>query len=120
VHALQGSLELVDRHAGLAHPQHQGAGPVAERLDDRRIHVLGRYPGDAIGGERLGHLPAGLDVAKRVGAPHEGPLAGQRRFRQLVQRRVQRPDGDAVIGRSFQQPLGLVPELPGVLSGAFR
>ena len=99
----------------MAHPDQQRADPVGQGGDYGGVVVV--PPGD---GERLGDLPARVDVAQRVAATHVGPLAGQRRFGQLVERGVERPDGDPVVGRGFQQPFGLVPQLLGILACAFR
>jgi len=60
-----------------------------------------------------------VNRAQRVAAAHVGPLARQRGLWQLVEHGVERPDGDPVIRRGFQQLLGLVTQLLGVLPGAF-
>ncbi len=119
VDALQAVGHLVGRHARLADPQQHGAGAVAQRVEHRGVDVLGRDAGHRGGRERLGDLPAGPDVAQRVAAAHERPLAWQRRFGQLVERGVERADRDPVVRRGFQQPLRRVPQLLGVLPGAF-
>ncbi len=112
VHAREQLGELGGRHAGLAHADPQRADPLGEGGQHRGVAVT------AGNTERLGHLPARVDVAQRVAAAHVGPLAGQRRLGQLVERGVERPDGDSVIRRGLQQPLGLVPQLAGILAGA--
>ncbi|CKU16477.1 Uncharacterised protein [Mycobacterium tuberculosis] len=52
-----------------------------------------------------------MHVAQRVSAAHKGPLARQRRLRELVERGVEGPDGEPVSGLGIQQPLGVIAEL---------
>lgn len=62
-----------------------------------------------------------LDAQLRVGADAgagefvvlrlSGPLARQRRLRELVERGVEGPDGEPVSGLGIQQPLGVIAEL---------
>ena len=101
-HALEQAVQLGGRDAvGRAHPQHQRADTFGQRHQHRAVAV-----GDGLlarRGKRFGDLPSRLDVAQRVAAADERPVARQRRLRRAVQAGVQRPDREALIGRRIQQ-----------------
>ncbi len=105
-HALEQSVQVGRRDAvGRTDPQHQCADALRQRNQDGAVAVgdglLARH------GERLGDLPARLDVAQRIAAADERPFARQRRLRQGVEAGVQRPDRETLIRRRIQQALGL-------------
>ena len=83
-HALEQAVQVGRRDTvGRTDPQHQRADPLGQRDQHGAVAVGdGLLAGD---GERLGDLPAGLDVAQRVAAADERPVAGQRRLGQRVQ-----------------------------------
>ena len=110
INAFEHLLQLCGQYTGLPHPDQQRADALGEPGEHRGVDLLRRHPGHPVGRNGLGDLPAGLDVAQRVGATQIGPLARQRRLGQLVERGVERPDRDSLVGRGFQHLLGLRPE----------
>jgi hypothetical protein len=95
-HALEHPVQFVDPDAVGADPQHQRADTLCQRGKHSTVAVADRdLPGRR---ERLGDLPAGLHVAQRVAASDEGPLTGQRLLGHRVERGVERPDREAVVG----------------------
>ena len=110
INAFEHLLQLCGQYTGLPHPDQQRADALGEPGEHRGVDLLRRHPGHPVGRNGLGDLPAGLDVAQRVGATQVGPLARQRRLGQLVERGVKRPDRDSLVGRGFQHLLGLRPE----------
>ncbi len=99
VHAREQRLEFLGCHTGLAHPDQQRADPVAKGGKQSGVLVGGGRPAGKVARKRLGNPPAGLDVAQGVAATQVGPLARQRRFRQLVERGIQGPNDEPVIRR---------------------
>ena len=114
IDAVEHLLQLRRRHTGLPHPDQQRADSLGQPGEHRGIDFLGGNPGYPGGRNRLGDLPPGLDVSQRVATAQVGPLARQRRLRQLVEGGVERADREALVGRAVQQPVGLRPQLVGV------
>ncbi len=115
-HALEKPVQFGCTHAVGPDTQDQGARALGERGQHRTVSVSHRnLPGRR---ERLGDLPAGLDVAQPVGAADERPPAGQRRLGLGVEDGVQRPDRKAFIGRRVEELLGCLAQFGGILAAA--
>ncbi len=97
--------------------QHQRADPVTECTQHDGIAV-GDGAGEARSREHLGDFPAGHDVTTGVSPADERPAAGQRRFRQCVERGVERPDREALVGGRVQQRLGFSGQIRRVAPAA--
>ncbi len=78
VHTFEQPVQLCRRHTGSADPQHQRAHPVGQRRQHHRVALPRGLTGQR---ERLGDLPARVDVTQRVGPSDVRPFAGQRRLR---------------------------------------
>ena len=117
-HTVEQPVQLSRRHTlRSAHAQHQRVDPLGQ--GDQNVAIgIGRR--GSVGGKGFGHLPAGLDVAQRVTAPHVGPPPGQRWFRQRVQAGVQRSDRETLVGRRIQQPLRFSGQVRPVAPRALR
>ena len=118
IDALEHFLQLPGRHTRLPHSDQQRADPFAEPGKYRGVELLRRDPGHPVGRNCLGDLPSGLDVPQRIGTTQIGPLTRQRRLGQFVQRSVERPDRDSLVGPGLQHLFGLWPQFVGLAPGA--